>query len=77
MIMRYGTYVVGAAAGIAALVYIGRKVGQVAVIMQLLARLPDEHMHLLQATKDNTTAIARLTTQVSELAATVARLVGQ
>jgi hypothetical protein len=74
--MRYAEYLVTLAAVVAALLYIGRKVGQVAIILRLLARLPDEHQQLLEATKVNTSNIADLTKQVSRLTSDVAKLAG-
>lgn len=77
MFEHYAGYVISAAALTAALIYIGRQIGRVTVILQRLARLPGEHAQLLQATRANTEAIARLTAQQAALTADVARLAHQ
>jgi hypothetical protein len=73
--MKDAGYIAAIAAALLGLVYIGRKIGQVAVILQLLARLPDEHAQLLEATKANTEAIATLTSQMAALTSDVSRIV--
>jgi hypothetical protein len=73
--MKDAGYIAAIAAALLGLVYIGRKIGQVAVILQLLARLPDEHAQLLEATRANTRDIATLTKQVSTLTSDVSRIV--
>lgn len=62
-------------AGLAALVYIGRCIGRVSAILQLVARLPAAHADLVQATERNTQNIADLTRQVAYLTSDVAKLV--
>lgn len=53
--------VIGAAAFLAALIYIGRQVGRLVLLMAAVAKLPADVDHLRQATDANTAAIKRLT----------------
>lgn len=72
---HYAGYVVGVAATLAALIYIGRQVGKLATLAKVLTRLPAEHEQLLAATTSNTIAIADLTAQVRQLTFDVTALV--
>lgn len=53
--------VIGAAAFLAALIYIGRQVGRLVLLMAAVAKLPADVDQLRQATDANTAAIRRLT----------------
>lgn len=59
--------VIGAAAFLAALIYIGRQVGRLVLLMAAVAKLPGDVHQLRQATDANTRAIQRLTSRLDHV----------
>lgn len=72
---HYEVAIAAAAAGLAALIYIGRQVRSAAALVTMLAQLPAEHQQLIVATAANTAAISALTAQLSALTADVALVI--